>query len=228
VVKIATTPSGAQIYLDGKKLPQVSPSTLDEMESGKEHTLVLMLPGYKDAETKFTVHSRQMTKVELALERDPKLGLPKNPIVKPIGTKPPKENDTGEGITLPDGQVMPTTPIMQKVVAGTLRDAADGFKEGDFQKLYDDASSVFRSQFSIDQIKSEYGKLVGVAIDPKGISSGSIKFTKPPRLGKAGEAVVSGYASLADGTIRFNATYVFEKPTWKLAGLSLGAQEKLK
>jgi hypothetical protein len=67
IAKLVTSPAGATLYLDGKKLDAVSPFTLDRIEAGKEHVLLAQLDGYKDAVEKFSLGANEVRTVSARL-----------------------------------------------------------------------------------------------------------------------------------------------------------------
>jgi serine/threonine protein kinase len=67
IVKIETTPPGAALYLDGAKLDAPSPTTIDRIEAGKEHVLLVQLEGHKDALEKFTLEPGQVLPLSVKL-----------------------------------------------------------------------------------------------------------------------------------------------------------------
>jgi serine/threonine protein kinase/outer membrane biosynthesis protein TonB len=56
-LKIATTPPGAKIFLDGQDTNLVSPTTLEELPLSKTYTLKLALEKYRPVEEKITIYS---------------------------------------------------------------------------------------------------------------------------------------------------------------------------
>src|SRR5439155_12917951 len=72
IVKIDTAPAGAALYLDGVKLPSLSPATVDRIDAGKEHVLLVQLDGHRDTLQKFTLHAAEVQTLSLKLSRDHK------------------------------------------------------------------------------------------------------------------------------------------------------------
>jgi serine/threonine protein kinase len=67
IAKIETSPAGATLYLDGAKLTSLSPTTLDRIEAGKEHVLLVQLDGHKDALEKFTLAESEVRALSIKL-----------------------------------------------------------------------------------------------------------------------------------------------------------------
>jgi serine/threonine protein kinase len=72
IVKIDTQPAGAALYLDGVKLPSLSPTTVDRIDAGKEHVLLVQLDGHKDALEKFTLKAAEVQSISVKLHHDHK------------------------------------------------------------------------------------------------------------------------------------------------------------
>jgi tRNA A-37 threonylcarbamoyl transferase component Bud32 len=70
IVKVSTTPPGATLYLDGKKLEGTSPLTLDQIEAEREHVLLVQLEGYKDELQRFTVKTADVEPIDVKLARE--------------------------------------------------------------------------------------------------------------------------------------------------------------
>jgi serine/threonine-protein kinase len=70
IVKVTTAPSGAALYLDGRRLPSLSPATLDEVPAGDDHVLLVELEGHKDAVTHFALHAHEVRSVAVRLARE--------------------------------------------------------------------------------------------------------------------------------------------------------------
>jgi serine/threonine protein kinase len=69
IAKVKTVPTGAILYLDGKKLDVASPATLDGLDAGTEHVLLAQLDGYDDAIAHFTLSASEVRTVELTLNK---------------------------------------------------------------------------------------------------------------------------------------------------------------
>ncbi|HZS40032.1 MAG TPA: serine/threonine-protein kinase [Polyangia bacterium] len=139
IAKIVTSPAGATLYLDGKKLDAVSPYTFDRIDAGREHVLLAQLDGYKDAVEKFTLAPNEVRTVEARLHhaasashhgshpREPASASkePKEPKAAPVETPVKLE---GEGTLVVasnpwaqisvDGSDRGQTPVSLKLPAG--------------------------------------------------------------------------------------------------------------
>jgi hypothetical protein len=145
IVKVTTSPEGATLYLDGRRLEGASPVTLDQIEAGREHVLLVQLDGHKDAIERFTLEASEVRPLELKLERDaplppahhshgshaaahaarPAVAAP--PPVEPAPPSPPAKLE-GEGTLVVasspwcnvsvDGQDRGPTPLSVKLPAG--------------------------------------------------------------------------------------------------------------
>jgi serine/threonine protein kinase len=135
IVRIDTAPAGAALYLDGVKLPSTSPATVDRIDAGKEHVLLVQLDGHKDELKKFTLHAAEVQTVSLKLTTNKKPvaahikahddGTPKPKAAAPA---PPPVPLTGEGTLLLasspwvnvkiDGQDKGPTPLRVTLAAG--------------------------------------------------------------------------------------------------------------
>jgi serine/threonine-protein kinase len=71
VVKIATTPPGATLILDGTDTNQKSPATLTGVQPGVEHVLLVQLSGYQDKQIPLSLSSSQVADLNLTLDRAP-------------------------------------------------------------------------------------------------------------------------------------------------------------
>lgn len=71
VVKIATTPPGATLILDGADTGQKSPATLTAVQPDIEHVLLVQLPGWLDKQIPLTLAASQVADIVIALDRAP-------------------------------------------------------------------------------------------------------------------------------------------------------------
>jgi serine/threonine protein kinase len=69
IATVKTTPPGATLYLDGKKIDPLSPTTLADVDAG-EHTLLVQLAGHKDAQERFALKAKEVTVLDVKLEAD--------------------------------------------------------------------------------------------------------------------------------------------------------------
>jgi serine/threonine protein kinase len=69
IARVKTTPPGATLYVDGKKLPSLSPTTIDALEAGREHVLLAQVDGYDDAIEKFTLQPSEVRALALTLAK---------------------------------------------------------------------------------------------------------------------------------------------------------------
>ena len=65
-ISVSSIPSGAQIYLDGSSIGQITPYTLTGISTG-QHTVLLKLAGYQDYTQPLTVTTGQTTSVNITL-----------------------------------------------------------------------------------------------------------------------------------------------------------------
>jgi tRNA A-37 threonylcarbamoyl transferase component Bud32 len=137
IIKIATTPPGATLFLDGKRLDAVSPVTVDAIAAGKSHVLLASLPGFWDALTSFTLVDNEVRPITIKLRESahhvrrpiaqlkPKLIAPTTTASSP---SPPPVALDGEGTLLLasspwcnvsiDGVNKGPTPVSVKLRAG--------------------------------------------------------------------------------------------------------------
>jgi hypothetical protein len=71
IARVKTTPPGATLYLDGKKLEAQSPATLDDLPVGQEHILLAQVDGYDDKVVKFEVAAGEVKPVDVVLTKPP-------------------------------------------------------------------------------------------------------------------------------------------------------------
>jgi tRNA A-37 threonylcarbamoyl transferase component Bud32 len=133
IAKIDTTPTGATLYLDGAKLPSLSPTTLDRIEAKKEHVLLVQLDGHKDALEKFTLGESEVRSLSIKLSHKPAEKVAshassKHEDKKPDAAPTPPVKLEGEGTLLLastpwanvsiDGESKGPTPIRVTLPAG--------------------------------------------------------------------------------------------------------------
>jgi hypothetical protein len=148
IAKVKTTPAGATLYLDGKKLGELSPVTLDGIAVGSEHAILAQLEGYDDRLEKFEVTTGEVKTIDLPMtkpaagkkpvHKKPHLTAPvaapaqPAPKPEPVATPAPKPEAPvkleGEGTLViasspwcnvsVDGAAKGPTPISLKVQAG--------------------------------------------------------------------------------------------------------------
>ncbi len=70
LIKIITKPSGATIWMDGKKLKWKTPTTLRKILPNKTHKITLKRPGYETYEILFDVHSGEEKEIDVNLYRE--------------------------------------------------------------------------------------------------------------------------------------------------------------
>ena len=131
IVKVETSPAGAALYLDGVKLTSQSPATLDRIEAGREHVLLMQLDGHKDGLEKFTLKPGEVLRLSMHLShKSVASATPKvkhDDDKKPVVAPPPVKLE-GEGTLLLastpwvnvsiDGQDKGPTPLRVVLQAG--------------------------------------------------------------------------------------------------------------
>jgi hypothetical protein len=133
IVKIATTPPGATLFLDGKRLEAQSPVTLDAISCGKSHVLLATLPGHWDALTSFTLADNEVRPIAIRLREmthHARKVAPIAPVKSKVAASPPPAVTSldGEGTLLLasnpwcnvsiDGVNKGPTPVSVKLRAG--------------------------------------------------------------------------------------------------------------
>jgi hypothetical protein len=132
IIKIATTPPGATLFLDGKKLDAVSPVTVDAIAAGKSHVLLATLSGHWDALTSFTLADNEVRPIAIKLRESAHHARKLQPIVPLKSAKAaapaPTAGLEGEGMLLLasspwcnvsiDGVSKGPTPVSVKLRAG--------------------------------------------------------------------------------------------------------------
>lgn len=83
-LKVASTPSGASIWLDGKNTKKTTPEILEELDPG-QHSIRLVLDGYGDYSGKVTVSSGKRTDLARTLTANEL--IPSPPPAKPDGSR---------------------------------------------------------------------------------------------------------------------------------------------
>jgi len=91
VVKVATTPPGATLILDGTDTTLKSPATLTGVQPGVEHTLLIQLAGYQDKQVPLSLAPSQVADLSLTLDRAP---LGENEALLVLTTEPADANVT--------------------------------------------------------------------------------------------------------------------------------------
>jgi serine/threonine-protein kinase len=71
VVKVATSPPGATLILDGADTNLKSPATIAGVQPGIEHVLLVQLAGYQDKQVPITLTASQVAELSLTLDRAP-------------------------------------------------------------------------------------------------------------------------------------------------------------
>jgi serine/threonine protein kinase len=79
IAKVRTTPAGATLYLDGKRLDGASPLTIDGIQANAEHVLLAQLDGFGDELAHFTLTPSQVLPLEVKLARLPAGKRPARP-----------------------------------------------------------------------------------------------------------------------------------------------------
>lgn len=71
VVRVTTSPLGAQVLFDGRAVEGATPLTIPEIQPGTEHTLAITLDGYQTVTQTLLLRAGQVEDVNVTLERTP-------------------------------------------------------------------------------------------------------------------------------------------------------------
>jgi len=69
-LSIKSIPSGAKVYLDGNDIGARTPVSVKRVQTDKQHTIKLMLPGYRDWEKSFDMEGQDEKKFNVSLEEE--------------------------------------------------------------------------------------------------------------------------------------------------------------
>lgn len=110
VVKVATTPPGATLILDGTDTTLESPATITGVQPGVEHSLLVQLAGFQDKQVPLSLSAGQVADLNLTLDRAP---LGENEALLVLTTEPADATVTIGTETLTSG-----SPYEVRIAAG--------------------------------------------------------------------------------------------------------------
>lgn len=113
VVRVQTTPSGAEVLFDGRPVEGVTPLTIPEIQPGTEHSVAVTLDGYQTVTQTVLLRAGQVEELNLVLERTP-LGPNEGLLV--VTTDPETVRVVHEGRTYDRG-----SPFELRLPAGRVR-----------------------------------------------------------------------------------------------------------
>ncbi|MEP6945964.1 MAG: hypothetical protein ABJA02_08615 [Acidobacteriota bacterium] len=137
-----------------------------------------------------------------------------------------KSNSSNTPAAVSDVSDLPPDQVVQRLVRSSVSDLADAIEQDDFSDLYNNASSDFRSTYTIDQVKDLFKSFVEKKADIgpilKQADSAEVNFSPAVsiRTEKGLKVLVaSGSFDTTPATLNFETEYVNRGGEWKMLTL---------
>jgi len=152
---VTSDPIGAAVFIDGQQQPGVTPLELKELTCNAEHSVLLVLEGYKPWQKKMTFAARSPAfRIEAKLER---LGAGGNPAALTIKVKEAGAEVYFDGVL--QGRAPITLPSVASGVPHTLVVKKDGFQDytAEISDLKPDEKRTFEIELEATRPPSKRG-----------------------------------------------------------------------
>jgi len=115
----------------------------------------------------------------------------------------------------------PTNPDAVKLVRETLLKFNESIQQKNFEEFYQFISTNWRMQISLKRMTEAFHGFIDENIDLSPIKDAEIKLDEAPLINQEGFLIVRGQSKLPAYRVKFELTYNYELPKWKLSGIKL-------
>ncbi|MCX7700915.1 MAG: hypothetical protein N2039_08560 [Gemmataceae bacterium] len=119
-----------------------------------------------------------------------------------------------------DQPKLPGDAELRRLVRDTMRDLSQAIREESFVAFYEKISTVWKAQTDAGKLEDAFKDFFPLKDRMAAWEAVEPVFDTPPRLDENNILKLKGYLAARDGNLNFDLTYVYEHPTWKLAGIS--------
>lgn len=116
---------------------------------------------------------------------------------------------------------VPELEDLSTMTKDTLTDFAHAVNAADFIPFHEQVSAMWQAKAKPGDMLLTFQPFVDSGADLTIYEQVEPAFSEPPVINAKGELVLKGYFPHEAGGMRFDMTYVFEYPAWKLSGLDL-------
>jgi len=115
--------------------------------------------------------------------------------------------------------VAPDDNVVRQLVNGTMRSFSQALERNDFGPFYQTISDKWKGQITREGMGSAFQPLIEQKTNFGNIQSLDPTFVAPPAIDQDGLLVATGSYPTEPDRARFELTYIYEAPTWKLFGI---------
>jgi len=116
-------------------------------------------------------------------------------------------------------RVAPDDNVVRQLVNDTMRSFAQALQGSDFRPFYETISDKWKGQITADGLSRAFQPLIDQKTDFANVQSLDPTFSKPPAIDQDGLLVAAGSYPSEPDQVRFELSYFYEAPTWKLFGI---------
>jgi hypothetical protein len=124
----------------------------------------------------------------------------------------------------PGAPMAPDGDAVRELVNDTMRSFSDSLQRHDFAPFYETISDRWQAQISADELGRVFQPLVEQGTDFGNIQRLDPTFDEPAAIDQDGLLVASGFYPSEPNQARFEVSYIYEDPNWKLFGIHIAPE----
>jgi hypothetical protein len=119
------------------------------------------------------------------------------------------------------GKGIPSLNYLESLVSKTVAQFGSSTASGEFDGFYRSVSALWQSRTSPARLRQAFEPFVSGGVDLAELATARPVFSEPPRIDEEGRLHLVGYFPHESRELRFDLSYTFEYPEWKLLGLNV-------
>ena len=119
---------------------------------------------------------------------------------------------------------LPSDEALVALTNASMTSFANAVDKADFQDFYANISSLWSAQTSAEELKKAFQSFLDQKVDLSFIKGVKPTFSEKPTLDAQDVLVLSGYYPGQEKTAVFTLKFIYEHPTWKLAGIEVNVK----
>jgi hypothetical protein len=114
---------------------------------------------------------------------------------------------------------VPDDTTLRQLVNHTMRSFSQALQRNDFGPFYETISERWKGQITKEGLSSAFQPFIDQKTSFESIQSVDPTFAAPPAIDQNGLLVASGFYPTEPDRARFELSYIYEAPAWKLFGI---------
>lgn len=114
---------------------------------------------------------------------------------------------------------VPDDAVVRQLVNQTMRSFSQALQRNDFGPFYATISDRWKAQITQEGLSSAFQPLIERKTNFGNIDTVDPTLTAPPALDQNGLLVASGFYPTEPDRVKFELTYIYQAPNWKLFGI---------